>query len=290
MVGISSPADAVTVGAITAFPDRDMVGVSGYNVGEVLTVRVLRGGPTGAEVARVTAAAVPSDDGGGGLEINHGPEGAVQDGDCWEGATPANIILADDVIEVTSSSRHFTDTMAVEDVRLVGAPQRVGGNVEQSISSTIRPEARFRFRDGSIDFRSRPPVTGTTPSFTAVFDPASDLEAQRAMAAAWRADVVGADAGVTIAESDGVDGHAEGCGGGTVPPEPPEPPGDAAPGQTVIGQAARGAAGAPLTAIARWTPPTTGGAPTGDVVRAFPVRSEERRVGEGGRSRGAPHP
>src|SRR3712207_2655308 len=76
LVAVSIPAEAdVVVGAITAFPDRDMVGVSGYDVGEVLTVKVIRGGNT---IGQVTAAAVPSDDGGGGLEINHGPEGPAQ--------------------------------------------------------------------------------------------------------------------------------------------------------------------------------------------------------------------
>lgn len=270
LVGASAPADAtVTVGAISVFPDRDMVTVSGYNLDEVLTVEVLRndvvvGQATGPAVdLDVKTAAVKP-----GLEVNHGPAGTAQAGDCWEGTTPN--IVAGDLIRVTSASRAFVDTMTVADVQLVGAPvlDLAGQTVTQRISSSLTPAARLRNKAAG-DLRARPPVTGTAPSFTATFSSAVEAELRAAAAAAWRADV-DASAGaagteVTIAESDGVNGPAAGCDGGVVPP----PPGDTVPGQTVIGQASAGRAGAPLTAIARWTPPTTGGAPTGYVVRAF---------------------
>src|SRR3712207_625496 len=49
LAAVSSPADAaVTIGAITAFPDRDMVEAAGYNPGEPITIQVLD--ETGAQI------------------------------------------------------------------------------------------------------------------------------------------------------------------------------------------------------------------------------------------------
>src|SRR5215213_10963310 len=70
---------------ITVFHNIDFVGVFGYGpTGSVVTVDVIR---AGVRIGTVTAPTVDTPE-GPGLEINHGPVGLAQPGDCWEGTTP----------------------------------------------------------------------------------------------------------------------------------------------------------------------------------------------------------
>ena len=104
----------VNVGAghnITVFHNIDFVAVFGYELGEVLTVQVIRNGTvvgTATGDARGEAPEI-------GLEVNHGPEGAPLPGDCWEGGTPN--IRPGDRIRVTSATSDVVDEVIVDRIR-----------------------------------------------------------------------------------------------------------------------------------------------------------------------------
>lgn len=94
---------------VTVFHNIDFVAVFGYTFGEELTVEVFRGD---ALIGTATGDAVgeaPEI----GLEVNHGPEGVPQPGDCWEGTTP-NIQPGDRIV-VTSAGG--TDEVIVDRIR-----------------------------------------------------------------------------------------------------------------------------------------------------------------------------
>ncbi|MDX6377476.1 MAG: hypothetical protein QOE98_1779 [Gaiellaceae bacterium] len=78
---------------ITVFHDIDMVGVFGHPIGAQTLVQVFRGGHL---IATAHGPAVNTPD-GGALEVNHGPVGAPEQGDCWDGATP-NIQPGDRIV------------------------------------------------------------------------------------------------------------------------------------------------------------------------------------------------
>jgi Chitobiase/beta-hexosaminidase C-terminal domain len=109
---------------ITVFHNIDFVAVFGYGpVGRPVTVRVLRNGVV------IGSASGPAIDAEGlpGLEVNHGPEGAPVDGDCWEGHTPD--IKPGDVIRVTDA--RGTDQVTVDNIAFTGPPaeEAVSGDV-----------------------------------------------------------------------------------------------------------------------------------------------------------------
>ena len=69
---------------ITVFHNIDFVATFGWTVGEAVTVDVIRNGVT---IGSAAGPAIDTPD-GGALEVNHGPAGVPQDGDCWTGHTP----------------------------------------------------------------------------------------------------------------------------------------------------------------------------------------------------------
>src|SRR3954466_14874367 len=81
---------------ISVFHNIDFVSPTGYTVGAPMTVDIVR---NGHRIATVPADTV-STPAGGGLEINHGPAGTPQPGDCFTGFTPD--IGPGDVIRVTA--------------------------------------------------------------------------------------------------------------------------------------------------------------------------------------------
>jgi hypothetical protein len=90
---------------ITVFHNIDFVAVSGWPVGEQLTVEVLR---NDVVIGSETGTALDIE-GSGGLEVNHGPVGAPIDGDCWEGHTPD--IRPGDTVRVTGESGDIDDVI-----------------------------------------------------------------------------------------------------------------------------------------------------------------------------------
>jgi hypothetical protein len=102
---------------ITVFHNIDFVAVSGWAADEEITVTVERGG---AVIGTATGlASDPEATGSSGLEVNHGPEGAPVDGDCWVGHTPD--IRPNDVISVSNGT--VTDSVVVDDIRFTGDPR-----------------------------------------------------------------------------------------------------------------------------------------------------------------------
>lgn len=147
---LAQPAGAaVTVGSnISVFPDRDMVVATGYEVGEQLLVEVVR---DGVVIGTTQGPAVETAE-GAGLEVNHGPLGAPQPGDCWNGFTPD--IIGGDVIRVTPVDRPdaVADTMTVQDVAFTGDPVlEADGSV--SVSGTATPGTDF-----AVEFRRDKPA------------------------------------------------------------------------------------------------------------------------------------
>lgn len=109
-LALSNPASAAVRAdkAITVFHNIDMVGATGYNEGEEMTIAVFR---NGVQIGSTTGPAVAGPE-GTGLEVNHGPEGDPAPGDCWDGTTPD--ILPGDEIRVTGDGG--TDTLVVPNV------------------------------------------------------------------------------------------------------------------------------------------------------------------------------
>lgn len=94
----------------------DLVAAFGYPSGETLRLEVRRGGiPIARVVAPVYAAEV-----GFGLEVNHGPEGPVRPGDCFEPVTPdvrpGDLVEAATASDPTSKSRALIDDILIDDV------------------------------------------------------------------------------------------------------------------------------------------------------------------------------
>src|SRR5436189_6195829 len=90
-LAVAGPAQASVTGPgvrdahnISVFHNIDFVSPTGYTVGAPMTVDIVR---NGHRIATVTAVTV-STPAGGGLEINHGPAGTPQPGDCFTGFTP----------------------------------------------------------------------------------------------------------------------------------------------------------------------------------------------------------
>ena len=94
---------------ITVFHNLDFVAVFGYSLGEEITVEVFRGQTLIGTATGNAAGEAPEI----GLEVNHGPEGVPQPGDCWEGSTP-NIRPGDRIV-VTSAGG--TDEVIVDRIR-----------------------------------------------------------------------------------------------------------------------------------------------------------------------------
>ncbi|HEY3187023.1 MAG TPA: chitobiase/beta-hexosaminidase C-terminal domain-containing protein [Solirubrobacteraceae bacterium] len=120
-LAFAAPADAMVSGAgvraghnITVFGTIDFIAAFGYSVGTPMTVDVVR---NGHRIASVTADTTDTPE-GGGLEVNHGPLGAPQPGDCWEGFTPD--IRPGDVVRVTADGG--TDEVTVDNIRIDQGP------------------------------------------------------------------------------------------------------------------------------------------------------------------------
>ena len=99
---------------VTVFPDRDMVVAEDYDPNEDMTVEVLRGDTVIGQTEGRTADA----NGVGILEVNHGPLGEPQPGDCWVGTTPD--IQGGDVVRITTADG--VETMTVADIAVTGGP------------------------------------------------------------------------------------------------------------------------------------------------------------------------
>ena len=131
IVSMGTGADGLTRN-ITVFHNIDFVAAFNWPVGTELTVSVVRNGVT---IGSATGPAVDTPE-GGGIEVNHGPAGAPQPGDCWEGWTPD--IQPGDRIVVTGGGS--TDEVVVDDIRFTSGPVQtsVGGVTETRVSGIAK--------------------------------------------------------------------------------------------------------------------------------------------------------
>ena len=127
---------------VTVFHNLDFVAVFGYEVGEEISVEVFRGERL---IGSAFGPAVEVDEGlplNGALEVNHGPEGAPVQGDCWENFTPD--ILPGDRIVVTDSAG-ATDEILVDDITM-NAPR---DDTTTADPSDVVVEGRAAYADGT---------------------------------------------------------------------------------------------------------------------------------------------
>jgi hypothetical protein len=148
---------------ISVFHNIDMVGTFGWPVGATVTVNVLRSGVLIGSATGQTFDAAPD---GGALEVNHGPLGAPQPGDCWDGHTPD--IRPGDLIRVTGNNT--TSEVIVDNIDLTGpATLAADGAVEVRgvaltaagvpIPPTSLNSGEFRTVLPAGQFRANPDVT-----------------------------------------------------------------------------------------------------------------------------------
>ncbi len=188
----AAPAGArvIDVGAernIGVFHSIDFVAAFGGAPGTVTTVEVLRNGQvigtaTGPAVS-VGEFPAPND---GGLEVNHGPEGAPQPGDCWDGFTPD--IIPGDRIRVTRPGE--VDEIEIDRITIDEGPLVESGDVVVRGTAALAGGAPIdiadldsgEVRNGS-DFRGAPTrlfrTPGTTDGWTAIYDTDVALERER---------------------------------------------------------------------------------------------------------------
>jgi hypothetical protein len=169
---------------ISVFATIDFISAFGYSVGNPMTIDVVR---NGHRVASVTAPTVATPD-GGALEVNHGPLGPPQPGDCWAGFTPD--IRPGDVIRVTADGG--TDEVTADNVRIDQGPTGAPGGaitmkgvaahadgtpiaVADLASGEVRNLSQFR---ASPDVVERTP--GTADGWTATFNPPFNVTRNRA--------------------------------------------------------------------------------------------------------------
>jgi hypothetical protein len=104
---------------VTVFHNIDFVAAFGHAVGDDMTVEVRRNGVVIGTAAGPAAGVAPE----AGLEVNHGPEGAPVDGDCWVGHTPD--IRPGDRVTVTNATAGTTDTVIVDGIAFTGRPREL---------------------------------------------------------------------------------------------------------------------------------------------------------------------
>jgi hypothetical protein len=105
---------------MSVFANIGFVAAVNYALGAPMKVELVREGHV---VARASGPAVATA-GGPGLEVNHGPVGAPQPGDCWSNFTPR--MLPDDEVRVTGDGG--TDTVRVDDIEIASVKQ-IGDDV-----------------------------------------------------------------------------------------------------------------------------------------------------------------
>ena len=125
--------------------NTDFVGAFGYAAGSPVRVEVVRGGHV---IGAASAPAAQTVD-GPGLEVNHGPLGAAQPGDCWENYTPD--VRPGDKIVVTGDGGQ--DVVYVDDIEITrGAytPSAEEIDADPSLQATdVVIEGRARHAGGA---------------------------------------------------------------------------------------------------------------------------------------------
>ncbi len=170
---------------VATFHNIDFVAGFGWEVGPTLTVEVFRGGQ---RIGMAAGPTVAIDEGlaqQGALEVNHGPAGAPQPGDCWTNYTPD--IMPGDEVRMTQGAN--VDSVLIDPITVDRGPFVNGAGNVQVEGRAARPDGTpipIAFLDsGSVlntsQFRGGPNeifrTPGTTDGVTMIFDPASRMDA-----------------------------------------------------------------------------------------------------------------
>lgn len=113
---------------LSIFHNLDFVAVSGFDDGDKLTIAVDR--PGVGQIASLRADARPGEAAGDfGLELNHGPAGDPELGDCWTNYVPD--ILPGDTVSVTYpvGEGTATDSDVVDDIQITRGMFTAGSDV-----------------------------------------------------------------------------------------------------------------------------------------------------------------
>jgi hypothetical protein len=105
---------------VSVFTNVGFVAALNYAPGSPMNIELLR---EGHPIARASGPAVATRD-GAGLEVNHGPDGAPQPGDCWSNFTPR--LQPGDELRITGDGA--TDTVTVDDIQ-ISSVREVNGDV-----------------------------------------------------------------------------------------------------------------------------------------------------------------
>ncbi|HUR84862.1 MAG TPA: chitobiase/beta-hexosaminidase C-terminal domain-containing protein [Solirubrobacteraceae bacterium] len=166
------------------FHNIDFVAGFGWEVGQPLTVEVFR---NGQRIGMAEGPTVAVDEGlplQGALEVNHGPAGAPQPGDCWTNYTPD--IMPGDEVRMTQGVD--VDSVLIDPITVDRGPFLNSAGKVQVEGRASRPDGTpipIAFLDsGSVlntsQFRGGPNeifrTPGTTDGVTMIFDPASRMD------------------------------------------------------------------------------------------------------------------
>ena len=220
-VALAGTADARVINVapnhnITVFAGIDFIAAFGDQPGVSTTVEVLRNGQL---IGTATGPAVDlagfDPPNHGGLEVNHGPAGAPEPGDCWTGFTPD--IIPGDIVRVTRGAaveEVEVDNITIDDGPFVdsagnvvvrGTAALADGTpipIERLDSGEVRNTSTFRGAPTSV-FRT----PGTAAGWTMIYDVNRPLDRERTvLTPSARRDVIMAGA------------HAMGYGHALVPP------------------------------------------------------------------------
>jgi hypothetical protein len=183
-------AEVISVGDgrnVGIFHNIDFIAGFGWQEGLPLTVEVFR---NGQRIGSASGPTIAVDEGlplAGALEVNHGPEGAPQPGDCWTNYTPD--IMPGDEVRLTQGAE--TDSVIIDPITVDRGPfLNADGNVQvEGRASTANgtPLAIAALDSGGVlntsKFRGGPNqlfrTPGTTDGWTMIFDPASPMDASR---------------------------------------------------------------------------------------------------------------
>jgi Chitobiase/beta-hexosaminidase C-terminal domain len=184
----AAQAEVISVDAnrnVGIFHNIDFVAGFGWQVGQPMTVEVFR---NDQRIGSATGPTIAVDEGlplQGALEVNHGPEGAPQPGDCWTNFTPD--IQPGDRVEVTQGLE--TDSVVIDPITVDRGPFVNSDGHVQVEGRAARPDGTpipIAFLDShgvlnTSKFRGGPNrlfrTPGTTDGYTMTFDPASPMSA-----------------------------------------------------------------------------------------------------------------
>jgi hypothetical protein len=199
--------------SIAVMHNVDFVAATGYGAGTPMRVEVFRGPHRIGSASGIAAATAE----GPGLEVNHGPEGTAQQGDCWDTFTPD--VRPGDRIVVSGDGGQdvvFVDRILVDEV--------VAGTAAGDENVYVRGVARYA--DGrpipvaaldSAEVRGDGGATRANPTrpVARIGDPAGDR-----WEAVYEAPGYGVFRGTPSKLSILTGDHAMGYGHLTIPPPP----------------------------------------------------------------------